>query len=162
VETLLTPHEYREQSEAREVAAALLEVVPLAMRQLRKELRIGSDLSIAQFRILAHLGCEPANNKTLAEALGVSVPATSRMVKLLVQRKYVESTQGVADKREVLVKLTKSGERRFEIVRNTVREGLALRLMSVAPSRLRKGESGLRVMKGILAELHSANDCQGN
>ena len=162
METLLTPQENREQYDARQVAAALLEVVPLAMRQLRKELRIGSDLTIAQFRILAHLGCEPANNKTLAEALGVSVPATSRMVKLLVQRKYVESTQGLSDKREVLVRLTKGGERRFELVREAVREGLAQRLESVAPSRLRKAESGLRAMKSILAELHLANDRQRN
>lgn len=149
-----------EESNAAQVASLLLEVVPLAMRELRKELRTGvdTDLTIAQFRILAHLWCEPTNNKTIAEALGVSVPASSRMIKLLVQRKYVESTQGLSDKREVLVRLTKGGERRFEIVRESVRAGLARRLESIAATRLKKADAGLSAMKSILSELHLAAD----
>lgn len=148
------------ENDARRVASLLLDVVPLAMRELRKELRTGkdTDLTIAQFRILAHLWCEPTNNKALAEALGVSVPAASRMVKLLVQRKYVESTQGLSDKREVRVRLTKGGERRFELARESVRSGLSERLNSVQSLRLRKAETGLSAIKNILSELHLAAD----
>lgn len=84
------------------------------------------------------------------------------MVKLLVQRRYVESTQGLADKREVRVRLTKGGERRFEIAREAVKNGLTRRLETIANSRLTKAETGLSAIKSILGELHLAGDQQSS
>jgi DNA-binding MarR family transcriptional regulator len=137
---------------ASETASLLLEVVPFAMRRLRKEVRRARrrDLTLPQFRILALLWCEPSSNKALAETLGVSVPATSRMVKLLAGRNLVESTQGTRDKRQVEVRLTSAGSRCFAETKEAVRAALSEELRNLSDGNLRQAQSGLHAIKAIL------------
>ena len=88
-----------------DLAALYMEVVPQAMREFRKDMRRSrsSCLSVPQFRILAHLRRESANNRALAEIQGVSVAARSRMVYWLCKHNLVERQKYARDRRQVQV-----------------------------------------------------------
>ncbi|MGH2504870.1 MAG: MarR family winged helix-turn-helix transcriptional regulator, partial [Ktedonobacterales bacterium] len=65
------------------LAAALMEVAPLVMREIRTRMRQsrGAGLSVPQFRALGYLRRHPGCSLTeVADHLGLSVPATSRLV----------------------------------------------------------------------------------
>lgn len=142
------------------VADLFLEVVPGAMKELRRMARgfENSTLTIPQFRILACLGCEwAATNKNLAESIGVSVAATSRMVDLLVKRGLVERLQGTKDRREIELRLTEKGLQEFEIVRVFIRKRLTERLEMVPEKELLKAAHGLQALQGMLTLLYRTN-----
>lgn len=147
------------ESAATSVANLFLEVVPEAMKELRRHARgfAGSTLTIPQFRILAHLGCEmAATNKSLAETIGVSVAATSRMVDLLVKRGLVERLQGTRDRREIELRLSPKGLQVFEGVRLSVSKKLASGLEYVPEAELRQAAEGLHALQRMLDFLHRA------
>ena len=131
-----------------DLAALYMDVVPKAMREFRKDMRQSrsSQLSIPQFRILAQLRFEPANNRSLAEVQGVSVAAMSRMVDWLCRNGYVERLESERDRRHVQVQLTGEGRARFESFREEARGRLLRRLESLKPQdqiELKKGLSAL-------------------
>jgi DNA-binding MarR family transcriptional regulator len=66
------------------------------------------DLSISQIRTL-HLLCGPlpeASLKTLADEIGLSLPAVSRSVEALVQRELVTRTENADDRRHKAIRAT--------------------------------------------------------
>jgi DNA-binding MarR family transcriptional regulator len=70
------------------------------------------DLNISQIRIL-HLLCGPlpeASLKTLADEIGLSMPAVSRSVEALVQRGLVTRTENVDDRRLKAVRATEQAQ----------------------------------------------------
>lgn len=147
--------ENREESQPSQVAALFLDIIPMAMKCLRRELRSipSANLTMPQYRILAQLYLEPANNKALAESLGVSLPAASRMVKSLVGRKLVESTQNLLDKREVRLRLTKAGQRKLELVTEALRDGLTHQFEQLDARSLDQIQSGLKSIQSVLGKI---------
>lgn len=147
-------------SAAPAVAALFLDVVPGAMKELRRMGRgfENSTLTIPQFRILACLGCEwAATNKSLAESIGVSVAASSRMVDLLVKRGLVVRLQGTKDRREIELRLSPKGLKEFETVRVFIRKRLTERLELVPEKELLKAAQGLEALQGMLTLLYRTN-----
>lgn len=141
-----------------DVATLLIDVLSLTVREIRNDLRTSkchadAGVTIPQFRILANLWIEPANNKTLAEAAGLSVPATSRMVKLLEKKGLVDRSQGVKDRREVRVRLTSEGATAYLRSVQTLGQNLGARMRNIPDAKLRKVESGLTTLKLIFTEL---------
>lgn len=145
------------ESRAATVAALLLDVVPPIMRELRREARRsrGGALTIPQFRILGHLGCqEAATNKSLAESMGVSVAATSRMVDLLQRKGLVERFQDTKDKRQIHLRLSPKGKKDLEGIRRLIRSELESRLKVVPEQGLRQAEAGLLALQDVLPHLY--------
>ena len=126
-----------------DLAAKFLEIVPRSMRSIRTEMRKAAspELSVTQFRIMAHLIRNPANNSELAESIGVSIPAMSRSIQTMVTGGYVKRTYKPSDRRKVQLELTAKGETTFA------------RLRKAAHSHFIEGFSGLdAVKKDKLAE----------
>lgn len=117
-----------------ELAALYLDVVPRAMREIRTELRSnrGDTLTIPQFRVLAFLRLETKTNKELAEHIGLSVAAMSRLVQALVDDGWVEKSTGKSDRRELRIRLSAQGRRSFEKIRAETRRKLATRFDSLS------------------------------
>jgi DNA-binding MarR family transcriptional regulator len=140
---------------AEHLAALVLDAIPLMMRELRQEVRRSRKgaITVPQLRILAQLACEPCNNKTLAENLGVSVAASSRMVDLLVKRGLVEREPGQKDKREIVLHLSPAGQKFFDETRAECRTRLARRFESFHGAKLQRGAAGLEALRAIFAEL---------
>ena len=94
-------------------AGMITEVIPSLMQAMRQEIRgyVKDEISVPQFRVLARLSAKPANNGELADWVGVSLPAMSRMVDLLFKRGLVERNVPSSDRRQVNISLTSKGER---------------------------------------------------
>ncbi len=118
-----------------ELASRFLDVIPLAMQALRTEMRQtrGTDLTVPQFRMLAHLWCEPASNRKLADNLGISVAASSRMVDWLIKHELAEKAQDETDRRQVVVQLTPAGRKTFELNQKQTRLAFEKKIKTLSP-----------------------------
>lgn len=148
-------------SNSSRVVALLFEVVPTIIREMRNDLCAykrsnRSAVTVLQFRILANLNIESANNKNLAGSVGISVPAMSRLVKAMAKKGFVKSVKVSSDKREVRVVLTAKGKTIYKKSTATLGKELNNRISNMTSVRLQQAELGLRALKNIFAELNSA------
>ena len=98
-------------------ARELLAGVPAIMRFIRHQMRRNRqvELTVPQFRALVFLThAEDASLSAMAEHLGLSLPAASRMVELLVKRGLMERRAQPNDRRRVSLSLTRRGRETFQ------------------------------------------------
>jgi DNA-binding MarR family transcriptional regulator len=97
-------------------ANALLDLVPLIMRNIRSKVRrhSGPELSVAQFRALAFLG---RNDRVMlgdvANFLALTLPAASKLVDGLVGVGFATRVIDPDDRRKVILDLTAAGRRKY-------------------------------------------------
>ena len=134
------------------LAGWALEVVPEAVREIRRELqaRRRGGLSIQQFRILASLAIEGMTNKQIANRLGTSVAAMSRMVQSLEDEGLVKKSTGIRDRREVAIELSGQGRRLFERSRAEAARGIAQRFAKLSNIEKRDLRQGLEALSRAL------------
>lgn len=93
-------------------ASDVLEVVPLVMRNIRREMRNnrGSDLSVPQLRTLVFLNNnEGASLSDVAEYIGLTLPSASKLVDGLVVRNIIIRQSSEDDRRRVKLSLSSIG-----------------------------------------------------
>lgn len=123
-------------SAAEAVAAALLESTPLVMRAIRTQMRghRTADLSVPQFRALGFLHRRPgASLSDLAEHIGLTLAAASRLVDGLVAHGYVERKPSPADRRALELTVSPPGVAMLEASRARTRAYLADLLVALSP-----------------------------
>jgi DNA-binding MarR family transcriptional regulator len=116
-------------------AAEILEVVPAVMRFIRTQMRQyrGPDLSVPQFRTLVFLCSSPgASLSVLADFLGLSLPATSRLVEGLVRRNLVDRRIPSGNRRLVSLTVSAHGRKIICAARKATERRLA-DVMSALP-----------------------------
>ena len=136
-------------------AALLLEVAPLVMRVIRKQMRgsRSADLSVPQFRALGFIARRPGSSLgDLAEHIGLSPAAASRLVDGLVARGYAERRDSTADRRLVELRATPAGTAIQEATRVVARAELVGRV-TVLPEEQR---AVVVQALGVLRELFAA------
>jgi DNA-binding MarR family transcriptional regulator len=86
------------------------------LRSLRgRDTHRGDEVGHAQFELLIELHSRgPLHAGELAEAVGASAPTVSGMLDHLCAAELVERTRSEADRRLVMVKLTRRGRRKIE------------------------------------------------
>ncbi|MCL6449807.1 MAG: MarR family transcriptional regulator [Acetobacteraceae bacterium] len=139
---------------AEECAHLVMEVIPAVMRFLRAEMRrhAGLGLSVPQFRTLVYLHRHPgATLSDVAEHLGITLPAMSRLVDRLVERGLSSRKVHPGDRRCVTLALTAEGEGVLGTVRDKARAEVAGALASLAPEQ----RDVLREALSLLQELFS-------
>src|SRR5690348_3044857 len=111
-------------------AERLFEVIPPLMQLLRQEIRVAvrGRLSVLQFRALARLAKGPLGVSELADWIGVSLPAMSRMIEALARRGLVLRTRPTTDRRQVLLALTKEGTGFYNEVKTRAKKSMALKI----------------------------------
>jgi DNA-binding MarR family transcriptional regulator len=115
-------------------AALVLDVVPLAMRRVRAYMREAraADLSVPQFRALAFLRSHPgATLSELADHVGLTLPAASRMIDGLVARDYAERQPSVTNRRCVELRVSDQGRKMLEVTRRHTQNALARLLQTL-------------------------------
>ncbi len=137
--------------ESEELSNILLEVIPIAMRKIRAEMRglAQPELSVAQFRILARLDLKPHSNKELAEWVGVSTAAMSRTVDVLVKRGLIQRKSTRSDRREVELTLTHAGKKKFNTIKAATRRKLVEKLRPLGAGERSKLNDGLALLSEI-------------
>lgn len=102
------------KASAEDCAAEILDAIPAVMRFIRAQMRRhrGSDLSVPQFRTLVFLSRHAgASLSALAEHLGMSLPATSRLVEGLVRKSLAVRRIPRGNRRLVALSISARGER---------------------------------------------------
>jgi DNA-binding MarR family transcriptional regulator len=105
---------------AADCASEILELVPAIMRLIRAHMRRhrGSDLSVPQFRALAFVDANAgASLSALAEHVGLSLPATSRLVEGLVQKGMIVRRVPRGNRRLVALTISAHGQRTVSAAR---------------------------------------------
>lgn len=140
----------------RELAQTFVNVIPRSMWAMRHEVRkqvrtnAQSELTVPQFRVLAQVSEEPKTLSQLAEAIGTSVPAMSRMVDCLVRRNLLKRTAGEKDRRQVRVDLSVLGRKRYDDFRQRTYEEFAESFKKLSESDRDTLIKGLRVLERFL------------
>ncbi len=134
-----------------ESARQILDVIPRTMRIIRTELRAlaKSELTVPQFRILAHLTEGSLNNGQLADIQGVSVAAMSRMVEGLVRRELLDRSVGLTDRRQTVLALTPKGRETMDRITKAVQKSLAERISKLSTKPKKDLASGLDALEEV-------------
>jgi DNA-binding MarR family transcriptional regulator len=109
-------------------AAEILETVPVVMRFIRAQMRRhrGPELSVPHFRTLLFLSRNGgASLSALAEFLGLSLPATSRLVEGLVRKNFVVRRIPPGNRRLIALALSAGGRRTVGGARQATESRLA-------------------------------------
>ena len=144
---------------AEECAAEVLETVPVVMRFIRAQMRRhrGAELSVPHFRTLLFLSRNGgASLSALAEYLGLSLPAASRLVEGLVRRSFVARRIPRGNRRLVALSLRVCGERTVCTARQATERRLA-EVMAALPARERAAIQ--RALRMLREEFQSAAAC---
>ncbi|MDB5322602.1 MAG: putative MarR family transcriptional regulator [Phycisphaerales bacterium] len=108
-------------------ASDLVDTVPLVMRVIRQHLRRHrSGLTVPQFRSLWFISTAAGHSlSAVADFIGLSLPAMSRLMDGLVDQKLVHRKTCNADRRHVRLSLTPSGEATLGEARELARAHIA-------------------------------------
>jgi DNA-binding MarR family transcriptional regulator len=126
--------ERAELSSADACAGVVLDVTPAVVRFIRRIVlsHRSLELSVPQFRTLALLSrCPNVSLSCVADNIGSSLPAASRMIGVLVTKKLVARQDSKSDRRQVSLALTARGAEAFKAARNQAREHLGEKLLSL-------------------------------
>ncbi|HOA75136.1 MAG TPA: MarR family transcriptional regulator [Phycisphaerae bacterium] len=134
---------------AREVLAG----IPGVMRFIRGQMRANrAGLTVPQFRTLVFLSLNDRPSLSeLADHLGLSLPAASRMVDLLVRRTLIQRSPQPHDRRRVCLGLTAMGRQKFQAAHEATRQALADNLSRLSRSELTRLREGMRVLCRVFA-----------
>lgn len=116
-------------------AQGILEVVPQIMRAIRTEMRRHrtADLSVPQFRTLGYIDRNTnASLSDVAEHIGLTLPSMSKLIEGLVARQLVSRRTDPADRRRVVLTLTRPGRAALDASRAATRAYLAEALASLS------------------------------
>jgi DNA-binding MarR family transcriptional regulator len=130
-------------------AEAVLDIAPPVVRAIRKMMREHRlpELSVPQFRALGLLSfCADASLSTVADYIGSSLPAASRMIDGLVAKNLIVRKQCCRDRRQVSLELTGLGREAFLESRQATRLQLSQRLSELSA---KKKESVIEAMRWL-------------
>jgi DNA-binding MarR family transcriptional regulator len=124
------------------------------LRSLRgRDTHRGDEIGHAQFELLVELfATGPLHAGELAEAVGASAATVSGMLDNLCAAELVERTRSEADRRLVVVKLTRRGKRKVEARKALWRRRWEEALEGVDAEELRVASRVLDRIGGIFAE----------
>jgi len=134
------------------IAREVLDVVPAIMRTIRKEMRSrrGADLSVMQFRALFFLNRNPGTSlSAVAEHLGLTLPAVSKMIDGMVANGVVTRGDSPADRRRVMLTLTAQGQNLLEMARGGTQACLVEILTELTPGECEAVHQVMQLLQGL-------------
>jgi len=133
-------------------AREVLDTVPLVMRFIRDQVRQhrASELSLPQFRALIFLSrTKNSSLSAVAEHLGLSLPAMSRLINGLVNDRLVGRELVLANRRQIALTLTNRGQAALEKARNEIRLRLAESLKSIPATQQKTVQRAMQVLHKV-------------
>jgi DNA-binding MarR family transcriptional regulator len=131
----------------------VLAAAPDLMRFLRAQMRRRREgLTIPHFRALIFVRHNPSGSLSeLAEHIGLSLPAASRLVAVLVRRGLMDRRPQRADRRFVALMLTARGRALVDSAYRGTRRALAAELSVLSPPNLESVTRTMRILQGLFA-----------
>jgi len=141
-----------------ECAREVLDVVPLAMRVIRNQLREHGThdaqlLSVPQFRSLLYISRNKgASLSEVAERIGLTLSSMSTLVDGLVTRNFVTRRTHQDDRRRMDLSLTERGETTLHLARRGTQEYLKERLSHLSGTDRDTVVRGMDILRQVLSE----------
>ena len=138
-----------------ECAHQVLDVVPLAMRVIRKKLREHSAqlLSVPQFRTLLFISRnEGVSLSEVADHIGLTLPSMSALIDGLVTRDFVIRNTHRDDRRRVDLTLTEQGETTLRSAMNATQDYLKERFSRLSETERATIVKGMKTLRRIFSE----------
>jgi DNA-binding MarR family transcriptional regulator len=139
------------------LAAYLLDTLPKIMRQWHRVLHSGlpDGLTINQFRVLFFINSGHQSSAFLANHLGVTAAAMSKMVLSLENKNYLTKKESPQDRRQFCLNLTKKGKSLVTKVRSQVEVGMQNDLNKLNSAQQKQIQSSLILLHKVLS-----SDCE--
>jgi DNA-binding MarR family transcriptional regulator len=135
-------------------ASLVIETILLGMRAIRVQMRHvrPSNLSVAQFRVLAYLSRhQAASLSEVADHIGLTLPSMSKAVDHLVRQGLVERSTAEDDRRRVELSLSSEGRRAFRSASESARKHIARLLADLSPDEQSDVARGMTVLSSVLS-----------
>ncbi len=124
--------------------------MPAIARSIRSEMRShrDADLSVPQFRALGFLvRSRSASLSDVADFLGLSAPAASRLIERLVRNGLVIRKIPVTNRRRVALSATPRGRETWHAARMAARRKLATVVASLTPTQRQTIHAAMRILR---------------
>jgi DNA-binding MarR family transcriptional regulator len=142
---------------ARDVFEGVLQVMRFIRNQVRQRRTAG--LSLPQFRTLIFLNrAKNSSLSALAEHIGLSPSAMSRLVNGLVRDQLVDRQRVSTNRRQIALILTEEGKVTLEKVRSEIRLRLADTLKNLPPAEQKKVQHSMKLLHGIFDNRETAGN----
>jgi len=147
----MTQIDLLEETSPDRVIECFWEIVPPLWGRVRDHIRQTASerfgITVEQFHILRHVysGCSSVSG--LAEAKGISRPAISQAVDMLVAKDLVTRSQSAADRRFVHLQLTDAGRLLLESLFQETRDWMRLHLERLSPSEMTQAVQGMQAIQ---------------
>jgi MarR family transcriptional regulator for hemolysin len=144
-----------------EAANELLEVVPVIMKEIKSQMRSRRtpDLTVPQFRALAFVDRNNgASLSAVANHMGLTLPSTSKLVDVLMERRLLTREDNPIDRRRVKLCVTSRGSSILENSRRGTLEYLSKKLSTVSSDdrqTIAEGTAALRRVFISSAEMNA-------
>ena len=138
-----------------ECAREVLDVVPLAMRVIRRQLRRhgAQFLSLPQFRTLVFISQNRgASLSEVADNIGLTLPSMSTLVDGLVTRNFVIRRTHRDDRRRMVLALTERGQATLQTARSGTQEYLKQRFDRLSDSERTTVVRGMEILRQVFSE----------
>ena len=154
-------HTASNKSRAPDVCATeLLEAVPLVMRVIRKYMRgHRSGLTVPQFRTLCFVDSTTGSSLSdVADFIGLSLPAMSRLVDGLVEKKLMKRKSSDDDRRHLKLSVTAGGQTALREARNLAQAQLALIVVQLSPREQNSLIGTMRLLREVFTAESPADE----
>ena len=144
-----------DESSAEVCALRVLNTVPIVMRYIRAEMRSrrAKGVSVPQFRSMTFLRMnEGASLSRVAEHVGLSMPAMSRLIDGLVRRGLLVRAVSSSDRRMVTLHLTDRGQEMMKAARRWTQNRLASVLEDLPADRRSDISGAMTLLSGAFAD----------
>lgn len=148
-----------EASSPKSCAGEVLDTVPLIMQSIRVHMRRsrGPGISVPQFRVLTFLNrTEGASLSAAADRVGLSLPAMSRLVDGLVDRRLIRREESETDRRFVVLRLTSEGKDLVRMARAATQAHLAEALEELTPTQRAQVSAAMQTLHEVFSSKVSA------
>jgi len=134
-----------------DLAASVVDVVPLVMRAIRSEMRAAASpaLSVPQLRTLLFVKRNPdVNLSALAEHLGIGLTGASGLVDRLVRNELLSRETDPNERRRIQLTLTPHGRARLDAASNSTRSMIEQRLTDLDADDAATVEQAMTILRG--------------
>lgn len=127
--------------------------MPIIIRSIRSELKEAASprISYPQFRALSNIGRGLQTVGELAEHHGISQPAMTKTINILVGEKLVSKNKSTEDARLTILTLSPKGQILYKEVWGEVQEKISLKLKDFPIKNRKAMVSNLEKLRSIIA-----------
>jgi DNA-binding MarR family transcriptional regulator len=129
----------------------MLDTVPITMRVIREQMRRHrSGVTIVQFRALCFVSMTSDSSlSAVADFIGLSLPAMSRLVDGLVEKRLMKRRASDNDRRHLQLSVTAAGEAALREAREMAQAHLTEKLSALTAPQRAAVASVMQLLRGV-------------